>query len=102
MINYQFTQEDIKFVEKAIELKNKGFYIDGSQLTEVYNRVLGKRVNPTNCGSCLRQRINELEGALNHFKAQKSVPEIEADNTKEEVKEAVTETGNNLKSKRKK
>ena len=102
MINYQFTQEDIKFVEKAIELKNKGFYIDGSQLTEVYNRVLGKRVNPTNCGSCLRQRVNELEGALNHFKAQKSVPEIEADNTKEEVKEAVTETGNNLKSKRKK
>lgn len=102
MINYQFSQEDIKFVEKAIELKSKGFYIDGNQLTEVYNRVLGKRVNPTNCGSCLRQRINELEGALNHFKAQKSVPEVEVDNTKEEVKEAVTDAGNNLKSKRKK
>lgn len=68
MINYQFTNEDVVFVEKAIELKNKGYYIDGNQLTEVYNRVLNKRVNPTSCGSCLRQRIAELEGALNHFK----------------------------------
>lgn len=68
MINYQFTNEDVQFVEKAIELKSKGYYIDGNQLTEVYNRILNKRVNTTSCGSCLRQRITELEGALNHYK----------------------------------
>lgn len=67
-MDYTFTKEDIKFVEKAIELKNKGYYIDGRQLTEVYNRVLHKRANVTNCGSCLRQRITELEAALNRFK----------------------------------
>ncbi len=70
MMNYTFNDEDVKFVEKAIELKNKGFYIDSNQLTTVYNRVLHKTVNNTSCGSCLRQRVSELEGALNHFKSK--------------------------------
>ena len=61
-----WTDEDITMVEKFIEIKNKGYYADGKQLTDIYNRLLGKHVNPTNCGSCLRQRTNELEGALNH------------------------------------
>ncbi len=97
-MNYNFTEEDIKFVEKAIELKNKGFYIDGNQLTEVYNRILNKRVNSTSCGSCLRQRISELEGALNHYKANKaisrasdSVSDGEQTTTKEEENKALTE-----------
>lgn len=63
-----FTKEDIDKIEKFIEIKNKGYYCDGAQLTEVYNRVLGKNVNVTNCGSCLRGRISELEAALNRFK----------------------------------
>lgn len=63
-----WTKEDIDKVEKFIEIKNKGYYCDGTQLTEVYNRVLGKNVNVTNCGSCLRGRISELEASLNHFK----------------------------------
>lgn len=101
-MNYQFSQEDIEFVEKAIELKNKGFYIDSMQLTEHYNRILNKRVNNTTCGSCMRQRVSELETALNHYKSQDSVQEVEVDNTKEEENKAVTEAGNKLKSKRKK
>lgn len=96
-MNYIFTSDDIAFIERAIELKNKGFFIDGKQVTDVYNRVLEKRANPTNCGSCIRQRITELEAALNSFKAkmaQESVKETEVDNTKEEVKEELTEAGN--------
>ena len=61
-----WTDEDIKTVERFIEIKNKGYYADGKQLTDVYNRLLGKHVNVTQCGSCLRQRVGELEGALNH------------------------------------
>ena len=98
MINYQFTNEDVIFVEKAIELKNKGYYIEGKQLTDVYNRVLNKRVNPTNCGSCIRQRISELEGALNHYKAnevisspKESVSEVEVDSNPQEENKANTE-----------
>lgn len=63
-----WNKEDIEKVEKFIEIRNKGYYCDGAQLTEVYNRVLEKHVNVTNCGSCLRQRVNELAEALERFK----------------------------------
>ncbi len=98
---YNFTEEDIKFVERAIELKRKGFYIDSMQLTEHYNRILNKHVNNTTCGSCMRQRIGELEGALNNYKQKiqneaisspkDNVPEVEVDNAKEEENKELTE-----------
>lgn len=64
----KFTKEDIELIEKFIEIKNKGYYADGKQVTDVYNRVLEKNVNVTNCGSCLRHRVGELEDALTRFK----------------------------------
>lgn len=64
----KFSKEDISLIEKFIEIKNKGLYADGSQVTEVYNRVLEKSVNVTNCGSCIRGRVQELEDALRRFK----------------------------------
>ena len=93
-----WSNEDIKFVEKAIEIRNKGFYLDGGQLTQVYNRVLDKRVAPTNCGSCIRQRINELEGALNQFKrlsekASDALDKQEVDNVPQEENKAVRKAG---------
>lgn len=94
MINYTWTDEDIKLAEKFIEIRKRGFYCDSTQLTEVYNRVLNKRVAPTNCGSCLRQRCAELEDALNHFKASESKKEVEVDNTPQEKNKAAVEAGN--------
>ena len=89
-MEYNWTKEDVELVEKFIEIKNKGFYVDGTQLTDVYNRVLNKRVNPTNCGSCLRQRTNELEQALQRFKRlSESVKPAETTTTKEEENKAV-------------
>jgi ribosomal protein S21 len=84
-----WTNDDILLVEKFIDIKNKGYYADGAQLTEVYNRVLDKRVSPTNCGSCIRGRINELEEALNRFKrmsekASESVSEVKVEDTPQE------------------
>ena len=81
-----WTSEDVQLVEKFIDIRNRGYYASGEQLTEVYNRVLNKRVNPTNCGSCIRQRINELEEALNRFKRQISLEE-EQKKAEEPVKE---------------
>lgn len=87
----KWTSDDVKMVEKFIEIKNKGYYCDGGQLTEVYNRVLEKRVNPTNCGSCIRQRINELEEALNRFKKLSEEFEKEkVEDTKEEENKELT------------
>lgn len=73
----KWTNEDVVMVEKFIEIKNRGYYCDGGQLTEVYNRVLEKNAPPTNCGSCMRARISELETALNQFKKTLEVNEDE-------------------------
>lgn len=73
----KWTDEDIRMVERFIEIKNRGYYCDGAQLTEIYNRVLEKNVNVTNCGSCLRQRVGELEAALDRFKKQLALEEEE-------------------------
>ena len=88
----KWNKEDIEKVEKFIEIRNKGFYCDGVQLTEVYNRVLEKHVNPTNCGSCLRQRVNELADALERFKrlSEKTKPD-EGTVAKEEENKELTE-----------
>ena len=67
---YIWTNDDITLVEKFIEIKNRGYYVSGEQLTEAYNRILNKNVNITNCGSCLRGRVQELENALNHYREQ--------------------------------
>lgn len=93
-----WTDEDIKTVEKFIEIRNKGYYADGTQLTQVYNRVLDKRVNPTNCGSCIRQRINELEEALNRFKRLSEASEqVEPTVTPEEENKPVTKENKKVK-----
>ena len=100
-----WTSEDVKLVEKFIEIKNKGYYVSGEELTSVYNRVLGKHVNPTSCGSCLRQRVTELENALNHFKqkmALESEKNEQMDNIPQEENKTIVEAGNALKSKAKK
>lgn len=89
-----WTNEDVKLVEKFIEIRNKGFYCDGGQLTEVYNRVLDKRAAPTNCGSCIRQRINELEGALNSFKKlSEAQTKQEVEDIPQEENKAVRKAG---------
>lgn len=71
----KWTNEDIVLVEKFIDIKNRGYYADSVQLNDVYNRVLEKNVPPTNCGSCMRARISELETALNQFKKTLEVNE---------------------------
>lgn len=93
-----WNDEDIKLVEKFIDIRNKGYYADGTQLTQVYNRVLNKRVNPTNCGSCIRQRINELEEALNRFKRLSEASEqVEPTVTPEEENKPVTKENKKVK-----
>lgn len=89
-----WTNEDVVMVEKFIDIKNRGYYCDGKQLTDVYNRVLGKHVPSTNCGSCIKARINELEGALNTFKRlSEAQTKQEVDNTKEEENKKPTRAG---------
>ena len=73
----KFTDEDVKLIEKFIDIRNRGYYADSAQLNDVYNRVLEKNVAPTSCGSCMRARISEVETALNQVKKTLEVKEEE-------------------------
>lgn len=80
------TNEDLELIRKFQAIRDKGYYCDGKQVTDLHNKVLGTRLNPTNCGSCIRQRINALVAAADKFermienKAQippsESIPEV--------------------------
>ena len=99
-----FTEEDKLTVKKFIDIKNKGYYVNGTVLTNLYNKILGKHANPTNCGACLRSRVTELENALKQWEAneakeakiavEENAPEEaennEVDNVPQEAEEAVT------------
>lgn len=106
----KWNDENVKLVEKFIEIRNRGFYCDGAQLTNVYNEVLERNVHVTNCGSCMKARITELEAALNQFKRKmalsspsESVKENDETTIKEEENKASTEPkkkGGRLKKKK--
>lgn len=93
-MNYTFTKEDVELVEKFIDIRNRGFYVSGEQLTTVYNRVLHKHVNVTQCSSCLRQRVQELEDALNHFKRTIELDSKPVDESKQDEPITIKEDEN--------
>lgn len=62
------TKEDRELIEELYGKYNKGQRIKSQVLTDLYNRVTGKRVNNTSCGSCLRQRLFEVVDILNKAK----------------------------------
>lgn len=70
MNNFKITNEDYELIRKFETIRNRGFYADGKQVTDVYNRVLGKKLPSTNCSSCISHRIAELVDAANRFKKQ--------------------------------
>ena len=98
-MNYTFTKEDVELVEKFIDIRNRGYYVSGEQLTSAYNRILHKNVNTTSCGACLRQRVAELETALNHFK---SVSSLSDESKQDEPTTTKVEENKAVKSKKKK
>lgn len=65
-----WTDDDIKLVERFIEIKNRGLYASGEELTRTYNRLLEKNRAVTQCSACLRSMIGELENALNAYKRE--------------------------------
>lgn len=85
MKNLTISNEDIELIRKFEELKKKGYYADGSQVTQVYNRIFNLNLSSTSCGSCIRQRIQQMVDALNNFeklckKDEESVETNEVDN----------------------
>lgn len=101
--NITISSEDVKLIRKFEDIRQRGYYCNGAEVTVVYNRVLNKNVASTNCSSCIRSRIQELVNALNQFErklqreqemASNSSNEQELNNVKEEENKAVTDAGN--------
>lgn len=89
--------EDYQTIRKFEDILRRGYYCDGGQVTELHNRVLGTRLASTNCGSCIRQRINALVEAANKFdrlsqRLSESVSEVKV----EDVENAVNLHSNSL------
>ena len=84
-----FTEEDKKLVRKYIDIKNKGYIVSGKDLTSAYNRILEKNRSVTNCSSCLRSMVTELENALRQWEANEA--KEAAKKAAEEAKIAVEE-----------
>lgn len=66
----KFNQDIIEKIRKFEELKNKGYYANGAEVTSVYNEVFGTTLSSTSCGSCIRGRIQQMVDALNQFEAK--------------------------------
>ena len=62
------TKEDRELIEELFSKFNKGERIKSQVLTDLYNRVTGKNLPNTSCGSCLRQRLFEVVDILNKAK----------------------------------
>ena len=91
-----FTEKDKELVRKFINIKKRGLYVESTQLTEAYNRILDKNVRNTTCGSCMRARIAELETALNKWEADEA--KLKAQEQAKEEKKEETENADNRKS----
>lgn len=83
-----FTERDKELVRKFINIKKRGLYVESTQLTEAYNRILDKNVRNTTCGSCMRARIAELESALNKWEADEAKLKAKEEEIKEETENA--------------
>lgn len=66
------TNEDLKLIDKFNEIMQRGYYADGAQVTELYNRVINpqKPLTPTNCSACVRRRISDLVNFKNKMERQ--------------------------------
>lgn len=100
-MNYTFNAEDIKLIRKFEEIKNRGYYASGNEVTAVYNRVFGTSLSSTSCGSCLRGRIQQMVDALNNFeklskrqeelKAQEALKDAQVNNSSSDENKPIVE-----------
>lgn len=81
------TEEEREKIRRYAEAKNKAFRINANEVTDLYNKILNKTARYTNCGSCIRARVCDLERFLNQYEIDEK-KELEKSQQKvEEVKE---------------
>lgn len=83
----QITEQERQAIRRFAEAKNRAFRINANEVTDLYNKILNKTARYTNCGSCIRARVCDLERWLNQYEIDEK-KELEKSQQKvEEVKE---------------
>lgn len=79
MKTIKITEDQRQLIKELSDKYNKGERIKSQVLTDLYNKVTGKNLTNTTCGSCLRQRLFELVNILNNAKTSYSSKLTEED-----------------------
>ena len=66
----QETEEQMKKFIQIVETKK---YINGTEITILYNLIFNKNLKPTNCSSCVSQRYKELKTSYDNHLKQKEM-----------------------------
>ena len=89
------SNEDIEKIKKFIDIRKRGHYCNGGELTEVYNRVLNANLRPTNCSSCIISRLKQLEDALKRYeKEQEALKKEEPNDSPRDENKTIVEAEN--------
>ena len=88
-------EEDRKKIRAFEQILKKGLYCSGAEVTNIYNEVFKTNLRPTNCGSCLRQRVQQLIDKLNLEERQEAKKMEEPITTPSEENKATDKPKNN-------
>ena len=79
----EISKEDRELIRKFDEIRQRGYYASGQEVTNLHNKILGTHLASTNCSSCVKIRIQALVDALNKLERQEA---LEAERQAEENK----------------
>jgi hypothetical protein len=68
-------EEHTYLTESKVLDKNVLIPSEQRELLKIYNRVFTQRRQPTSCGSCLREVVNELSKVINEYKDENASTE---------------------------
>ena len=69
-------EDEFKYLSES-EVLNKNLITPSEQreLLKIYNRVFNKRLQPTSCGSCVREVVDRLKQVINEYKDENASTE---------------------------
>lgn len=82
--------EQVAQIKKIKDALKRGYYVNGSSVTPLFNEVFNKNLKNTNCSTCLKNRSRELVQVYDKF-----VEYIQAEEQKQIAEKATQATENN-------
>ena len=68
----KWSDDDLKLYKKLESIVLRGYYISGTELADLHNRVFNTNLKGTGCSSCNRMRFQDLKKSY-----EKMMSEIE-------------------------